>query len=453
MTGTFITKKGMILIAKLLASNQELVFTRAAVGTGSAPQGWDPAGMTGLNQYKMNGKISSCHSEGEEATVVFQINSTDVESGFVITEAGLFAEDPDEGEILYAYLDLTDDPQYVYAKNSVVQKFAEIEFKTIVGAIENITVITSPDALVTKEVFEKEIDTLSNPEFDDSGTTAGITGFPAFLQKVKSKMNIFEFYRNFKAGMQYVLHTGQIVNNCTSESENLPLAAAQGKVLWDRQTQLISDLGNGTFKFITLYDENVINNPVQTIKNQWPIISDGTYVANITHGSKYCAILYRIDNGENGAAIIFGYPLRNVKYMHINEGVWESEKTLVTNSDLATTTIDITNKLASQHIDSSTYESYSILVKSGNVVTLMVSAQVKDLTGLDTILPVGAIPTSHRTKIAFTFSVHGRGQAQWLSAMNYPVSLRVMEDGSVTLATGTDHGNVVFINATCTYVV
>lgn len=93
MTGTIITKKGMILIAKLLASNQELIFTRASVGTGSVPQGWDPAGMTGLNQYKMDGKISSCSSKNEEATVVFQINSTDVESGFIITEAGLFAED------------------------------------------------------------------------------------------------------------------------------------------------------------------------------------------------------------------------------------------------------------------------------------------------------------------------------------------------------------------------
>lgn len=191
---------------------------------------------------------------------------------------------------------------------------------------------------------------------------------------------------------------------------------------------------------------------MQTIKNQWPIISDGTYVANITHGSKYCAILYRIDNGKNGAAIIFGYPLRNVKYMHINEGVWESEKTLVTNSDIATTTIDITNKLASQYVDSSAYTPYSILIKSGNVVTLMIFAAVKNLTGFDIILPAGAIPTSHRPKVEFTFSIHGRSLAQWLSATNYPVSLRAMEDGSVTLATGANHGNVAFINATCTYV-
>ena len=86
-----------------------------------------------------------------------------------------------------------------------------------------------------------EISDLQIPEFDDSGTAAGITSFPTFLQKVKSKMNIFEFYRNFKAGMQYVLHAGQIVNNCASDAAYLPLAAAQGKALWDQITRLNSE--------------------------------------------------------------------------------------------------------------------------------------------------------------------------------------------------------------------
>jgi len=57
-------------------------------------------------------------------------------------------------------------------------------------------------------------------------------------------MNIFEFYRNFKAGMQYVLHAGQIVNNCASDAADLPLAAAQGKALWDQITRLNSDLSH-----------------------------------------------------------------------------------------------------------------------------------------------------------------------------------------------------------------
>ena len=50
MTGTIITKKGVALIAKLLATEQQLTFTRAAVGTGNCPSGYDPASMLDLNQ-------------------------------------------------------------------------------------------------------------------------------------------------------------------------------------------------------------------------------------------------------------------------------------------------------------------------------------------------------------------------------------------------------------------
>lgn len=155
MTGTVITKKGVALIAKLLATKQQLVFTRAAVGTGNCHSGYDPASMIDLNQYRMDGMISDYWAEGQEATVVFQISSANVEEGFIITEAGLYAEDKDEGEVLYAYLSLTDDPQYVYAKGSAIEKFAEIEFKTIIGSIENVTAIISPSALATREMLDK----------------------------------------------------------------------------------------------------------------------------------------------------------------------------------------------------------------------------------------------------------------------------------------------------------
>lgn len=89
-----------------------------------------------------------------------------------------------------------------------------------------------------QEDDEKNIKGLTNPEYDDSGTVSGIDSFPAFLNKTKSKMNIFQWYRDFKAGMQFVLHAGQIVNNCVSSDADKPLAAAQGKVLQDQVTKL-----------------------------------------------------------------------------------------------------------------------------------------------------------------------------------------------------------------------
>lgn len=340
MAGTIITKKGMILIAKLLASNQELVFTRAAVGTGSAPHGWDPAGMIGLNQYKMDGKISSCHSENEEATVVFQISSTDVESGFVITEAGIFAEDPDEGEILYAYLDLSDDPQYVYAKNSVVQKFAEIEFKTVVGAIENITVITSPDALVTKEVFEKEIDALNNPEFEDySAEGAEAPDARTAIEEIKSKKSIFGIMSNIKAALKGLVTLGEmkelLVNNglCNIPGQYF-LDAAFGKNLQDQ----VTDVNNKILWFPT---QHMIDSDIGTIATKYNVpdykvyitsnrpINDGNFLFG---GGSYSIMGMEYANHQYG----YQYAMGSYKSMYrtLAYGIWQDWKTTITNEDL-----------------------------------------------------------------------------------------------------------------------
>lgn len=88
--GTVVTRKGLQLITKLVASETALTFTRVAIGTGKVPGGYDPGSMTGLNEYKMDGSIASHSASGDEASVVMQISSIGVETGFTITEAGLF---------------------------------------------------------------------------------------------------------------------------------------------------------------------------------------------------------------------------------------------------------------------------------------------------------------------------------------------------------------------------
>ncbi len=244
MAGTVLTNKGLALITKLVAAQATLSFSRVAVGTGTIPSGYNPQEMAGLSAYKMDAVIESygvSDSQTDVAYLVAQVSSIGVSSGFAITEAGVFATDPDDGEILYAYLDLTTDPQYIYADTDAISKFAEITFNVLIGSVERVTAIVSPGALVKKKDFEllkDKVDGLENPEFDDSGSVTGIASFPDFLSKVVSTMPIFQFYRDLKAGLQFVLHAGQLVNNCTSTATDLPLAAAQGKVLMDLYTQL-----------------------------------------------------------------------------------------------------------------------------------------------------------------------------------------------------------------------
>ena len=84
-----------------------------------------------------------------------------MEQGFVITEAGLFAQDPDEGEILYAYLDMSTDPQYIYQRGGSVNKVAEITLGVIIGAIEKVTARIAPDSLITRKEFEEGMETKS----------------------------------------------------------------------------------------------------------------------------------------------------------------------------------------------------------------------------------------------------------------------------------------------------
>lgn len=244
MSGTVLTNKGLALITKLVAASTELQISRVAVGTGRVPSGVDPQTMVDLNEYKMDAQIESYGVSPDQSDVAYiaaQVSSIGVSAGFAVTEAGVFATDPDVGEILYAYLDLTEDPQYIYAETDAISKFAEITFNVLIGSVTKVTAYVSPGALTKKVDFNAFKESVETPEFDDSGTVSGISSFPDFLNLVKSKMNFFQFFRNFKAGMQFVLHAGQIVNNCVTDNAGLPLSAAQGKVLKDLYTQLYSD--------------------------------------------------------------------------------------------------------------------------------------------------------------------------------------------------------------------
>ena len=249
MAGTVLTNKGLALITKLMAAQATLSFSRVAVGTGRVPSGYDAQNMTGLNEYKMDATIESCGVSTEQSDVAYivtQISSVGVSTGFAITEAGVFATDPDDGEILYAYLDLTQDPQYIYASTDAISKFAEITFNVLVGSVTSVTAIVSPGALVKKSEFDNlktRVEDVETPEFDASGTAESITDKTSLLASFVTKMPLVKFMRNVVAGFKLVLYSGQIVNNCVTDRPDLPGSAAQLKVLMDLYTVLNTKIG------------------------------------------------------------------------------------------------------------------------------------------------------------------------------------------------------------------
>lgn len=98
------------------------------------------------------------------------------------------------------------------------------------------------DVDVQNENWDKVDEELS--EFDDSGVTEDIKSFPDFLSKFVTGNKVAITLRNLKAGLQFVLHAGQIVNNCVTDNAGLPLSAAQGKVLKDLIDTTNNNLSN-----------------------------------------------------------------------------------------------------------------------------------------------------------------------------------------------------------------
>ena len=263
MAGTVLTNKGLALITKLMAAQATLSFSRVAVGTGRVPSGYDAQNMTGLNEYKMDATIESCGVSTEQSDVAYivtQISSVGVSTGFAITEAGVFATDPDDGEILYAYLDLTQDPQYIYASTDAISKFAEITFNVLVGSVTSVTAIVSPGALVKKSEFDNlktRVEDAEAPEFDASGTVEGITDKTSLLASFVTRMPLVKFMRNVVAGFKMVLYAGQIVDNCVTNNAKLPLSAAQGKALMDLYTVLNTNLINPLLVKTFTYSQSI----------------------------------------------------------------------------------------------------------------------------------------------------------------------------------------------------
>lgn len=83
-----------------------------------------------------------------------------------------------------------------------------------------------------KVTVQDMCDSFAAPGFDDGGDVQGISGFGDFLNRMTSGMRLPSFFRDLKAGLKFVLHTGQLVNNgLCNEPGKYPLDAAYGRTL------------------------------------------------------------------------------------------------------------------------------------------------------------------------------------------------------------------------------
>ena len=232
-----VTENGQNLIAQALANEKPLIFTSAKTSSYSYPVGTDVPALTGLQDVVQSVlPFDSKVLGGNVAQVSVRFDNDGVDQTYRIETIGLYAKIEGGAETLFSVTQATT-PDEMPVQSDISPSAYIYNIQHTVQNASQITLTVNPAGTATVQ----DIMDIETPEFDDSGTVEGISSLPSFLETMKSKMNFFQFFRNLKAGLQFVLHTGQIVNNCVTDNSSLPLSAAQGKVLKDLYTQLYSE--------------------------------------------------------------------------------------------------------------------------------------------------------------------------------------------------------------------
>lgn len=156
-----LTAEGKALLMRLL-SGEKITISKIAVGNGAAQS---ISEVQALNNPVMNLEITEMTASTEYVTLKTSFSNGEVESGFRITELGVFAkEDGKEDEMLYAYACESESAaDYVPASTERILEM-QLDVLVFVGDTQNVSAAISSSAVyVSKSDFKAHTDSTSNP--------------------------------------------------------------------------------------------------------------------------------------------------------------------------------------------------------------------------------------------------------------------------------------------------
>ena len=182
--GSFLTRQGNRLINKLLRAKGPLHITRACAGDGVMGPDEDPELFTEPIHYVSDlailGFLDSDGSDSGESVLALQATSIGVQHGYAVREIAVYAEDPDDGEILYAYASLQDNPPWIRPEKHAVTNLTDLNLVIIVDRIEKITVNLSINGLVTVGMLNQRLAPLE-PDTQLAALEHGLGHYPQVM--------------------------------------------------------------------------------------------------------------------------------------------------------------------------------------------------------------------------------------------------------------------------------
>ena len=150
------TRKGAELRAKVEAGKCKLALTKMKIGNGSVTVG-EIEHMTDLKSPQLVFGISSCTVSEEDSAVCKTVgiaSSSNVENSFSVSEMGLYATDPDIGEILYLVC-IDSAPDTMPNKRVASPVTLTYQFDIVTSNTANVTAMITPTGLATAKMVNE----------------------------------------------------------------------------------------------------------------------------------------------------------------------------------------------------------------------------------------------------------------------------------------------------------
>ena len=143
-----ITRNGQALMAKLMSGTGTVEFTKIGVSSTTYTDTQLEA-LTSLSGVKQTAPITNiARNNNASVTVEGAISNEELAVGYYMQTIGLYAKDPDAGEILYA-VTTASVAGYMPPFNNRTPSGAQFKLTTTVGNAENVTLQIDPSAVAT----------------------------------------------------------------------------------------------------------------------------------------------------------------------------------------------------------------------------------------------------------------------------------------------------------------
>ena len=151
--GAILTNKGRSLQAKVEGGLCQLSLTKLKTGDGTLAPGQTLETLTDLVSPKQNIGISAIVVDEDQPGVVYVkgiLSNAELTTGYLVKELGLFATDPDDGEILYA-VTVDSNPDYLQDNTSATIITEALKLAIAVSNTSDVTPTLDPEGLLTVE--------------------------------------------------------------------------------------------------------------------------------------------------------------------------------------------------------------------------------------------------------------------------------------------------------------